>query len=119
MSRVLVLDYSTDATLGPATARWLPPGVDPQLWTMLDEQPLPSLAGFTHLVHSGSALSINDDPPFLDAVLSMVREAVELGRPQLGICYGHQLLARARSPAAGAGPSRGLRPQRGHGALCP
>ncbi len=95
MSRVLVLDYSTDAALGPATARWLPAAVPVQLWTMIQGQPLPSLDGFTHLVHSGSALSINDDAPFLAAAFERVQQAVARGVGQLGICYGHQLLARA------------------------
>jgi GMP synthase (glutamine-hydrolysing) len=62
---------------------------------MLDGLPLPPLEGFSHLVHTGSALSINDDPPFLTGALELVCRAVDLGMPQLGICYGHQLLARA------------------------
>jgi GMP synthase-like glutamine amidotransferase len=100
MTRALMLDYSTDRSLGPATARWLPAEVEVVTWTMLDGHPLPSLEGFTHLLHSGSALSINDDPPFLDAAMALVRRAVSLGLPQLGICYGHQLLARALSDRA-------------------
>jgi GMP synthase-like glutamine amidotransferase len=95
MSRVLLLDYSTDRSLWPATARWLPAGAPLQSWTMLDGRPLPKLEGVTHLVHTGSALSILDDPPFLGEVLALVRRAVDAGLPQLGICYGHQLLARA------------------------
>lgn len=95
MTRVLVLDYSTDRLLGPATARWLPEGTPRQTWTMLDQQPLPALEDFSHLVHTGSALCINDDPPFLSGALELVRQGVVRGLPQLGICYGHQLLARA------------------------
>jgi GMP synthase-like glutamine amidotransferase len=93
--RILVLDYSTDRSLGPATARWLPAGCEVHSWTMLDGEPLPALEGFTHLLHTGSALSINDDPPFLAGALALVRQAVDRGLPQLGICYGHQLLSRA------------------------
>ncbi len=95
MSRVLLLDYSTDRVLGPATARWLPTGTPLETWTMLDEQPLPPLDGVTHLLHTGSALSINDDHPFLPGVFALVRQAVERGLSQFGFCYGHQLLARA------------------------
>ncbi len=95
MPRVLLMDYSTDRTEGPATARWLPVGSDVHTWVMLDGVPVPGLVGFTHVIHTGSALSINDDHPFLEAAMSLVREGVAQGVPQLGICFGHQLLCRA------------------------
>ena len=95
MPRVLLMDYRTDRSEGPATARWFPDRAEIHEWAMLDHVPVPTLQGFTHVVHTGSALSINDDPPFLEAAMALVRRGVELGLPQLGICYGHQLLARA------------------------
>lgn len=95
MTRVLLLDYSTDRTEGPLTARWLPPDVDVTVWSQIDGGAPPAVVGFTHLLHTGSALSINADPPFLEAAMALVRDAARGGLAQLGICYGHQLLGRA------------------------
>ncbi|MFH1468076.1 MAG: type 1 glutamine amidotransferase [Pseudomonadota bacterium] len=95
MPRVLLLDYSTDRTEGPLTARWLPQGTPLVTWAQLDGGPLPPLGGVSHVIHTGSAHSINDDPPFVAGAMALVREAVARGIPQLGICYGHQLLCRA------------------------
>jgi GMP synthase-like glutamine amidotransferase len=114
---VLLLDYSTDRSLGPATARWLPPGTPLRRWSPLDGEPVPALGEHSHLLHTGSALSILDDPPFLEDALALARQAVAAGRPQLGICYGHQLLGRALGgrQAVGrcqGGPEIGWLPQR-------
>ncbi len=94
MPRVLVMDYSTDRSEGPATARWLPPGTEVHTWVILDHGPVPDVQDFSHVIHTGSALSINDDPPFVQDAMALVRAGVAAGLPQLGICYGHQLLAR-------------------------
>jgi GMP synthase (glutamine-hydrolysing) len=59
-------------------------------------EPVPAeLAGFTHLILSGSTWSILEDRPELRTAEALVRLAVDRGVPVLGICYGHQLLARA------------------------
>jgi GMP synthase (glutamine-hydrolysing) len=53
------------------------------------------MAGHTHLMLSGSTDSILKDTPPLEPAMRLVRDAVERGRPVLGICYGHQLVAKA------------------------
>lgn len=61
-------------------------------------QDLPSLQKlmqFDRLVLSGSATSVNEDGPWIDALLELIRGAVDRKLPLLGICYGHQMLARA------------------------
>jgi GMP synthase-like glutamine amidotransferase len=73
----------------------LPAGVECVTWTQVDGGAPPALDGFSHLLHSGSAWSINADPPFVEVAMERVREGVARGLAQLGICYGHQLLARA------------------------
>ncbi len=50
---------------------------------------------FTHVIHSGSALGINETMPFTARAVCFIKECVESGVPQMGICYGHQLICLA------------------------
>ena len=50
--------------------------------------------GFDRIIVSGSKTSM-EEAPWIDQLESFVRRAVESGKPLLGICYGHQILARA------------------------
>ncbi len=43
----------------------------------------------------GSKNSVNDDEPWIDALSEFVREQWRRQQPLAGICFGHQLLARA------------------------
>lgn len=91
--RILLIDYSTDRSEGAAVSRWLP--AETVHVHVPGEGPFPDPAGYSHVLHSGSAWSICSDAPFQDDAEALVRRAAELGRPQMGICYGHQMLARA------------------------
>lgn len=44
---------------------------------------------------TGSEYSITHDYPWLDPLLEYVRKVFDSGKPLLGICYSHQLIARA------------------------
>ena len=92
-----VIDYSVDGLSGGLISSWLnvPFSV---IKVTVDEQ-FPSLSpeDFCALIHSGSSLSIVDDSSFMDGAIAFIKHAVETGVPQMGICYGHQLLARAIS----------------------
>lgn len=50
--------------------------------------------GYTHLVLSGSEASAIDDHPWNEPLAAFIRQWMDTGRPLLGICYGHQFLAR-------------------------
>ena len=65
-----------------------------------DIQDLAEHTGFSHLILSGSEASTTVDQPWDPALERLVREFVDSGRPVLGICYGHQFLAKIL-----AGPS--------------
>ena len=55
----------------------------------------PPARGKGLLVLTGSEYSITKDFPWFDPLMDYVRDACERGRPLLGVCYGHQLIARA------------------------
>ena len=46
-------------------------------------------------VISGSRASVFEPSPWIADALNLVREIHQSGRPQVGICFGHQLLAKA------------------------
>lgn len=50
---------------------------------------------FTHIIHTGSALSINKEAPFTQKAMAYIKAAQEKGLWQMGICYGHQLVCKA------------------------
>lgn len=49
----------------------------------------------THLLISGSVASAMDDQPWDGPLTRLVHQFMEAGKPVLGICYGHQFLAKA------------------------
>lgn len=91
---VLILDYSVDRKSGDNIGRWFKEHLC--VLRIEPESPFPTLdpSLYSAVVHSGSALSITDSHPFLKGAREFVRSSA--GRvPQMGICYGHQLLAMA------------------------
>jgi len=77
----------------------------------LDLGGLDATEAFTHLILSGSEASTTVQQPWDADLERLVRAFVDSGRPVLGICYGHQFLAkilagpghvrRARTPEFG------------------
>ena len=92
------MDYSLDRMESAHVLRWLPPGVEVEIRKTADGDAVPGvgdIGSFDRVIHTGSALSIIDDPPFLEEAMELIRRAAGAGMPQFGICYGHQLLFRA------------------------
>lgn len=54
-----------------------------------------TVEGYTHLILSGSEASTTEAQPWDKPLAELVRRFVAAGRPVLGICYGHQFLAKA------------------------
>lgn len=65
----------------------------------------PPPAHIAGAVITGSAAMVTDGAAWVEATAAWLRNAVEAGRPILGICYGHQLLAHALGGAAGWNPN--------------
>jgi GMP synthase-like glutamine amidotransferase len=81
----------------------------------LDEgDALPDWRGFDAIVAMGGPMSANDEAelPWLATEKTLIREAVQDGRPFWGVCLGVQLLASALGARvyAGSSPEVGLLP---------
>jgi GMP synthase (glutamine-hydrolysing) len=93
--RTLILDNSVVPVFlreGSLTRRWIE---RPFQVCNAVRQPLPPHDSFDCLVLTGSEASVLDERPWMKREIDFVSRAVSDGKPVLGICFGHQLLARA------------------------
>jgi GMP synthase (glutamine-hydrolysing) len=93
--RILIADYSSDSSEAAAVRRWLPPEVNADHVYVPFADSLPDVGGYDGLVHTGSSYSICDEAPFDGWAEDAVRTAARAGIPQMGVCYGHQMICRA------------------------
>lgn len=93
--KVLILDYSLDAFETPLIESVIPKGITIQSIHVKKAEDIPDgilEEGATHIIHTGSTLSINEEAPFTQKAVQLVKDASEKQIWQMGICYGHQLL---------------------------
>jgi GMP synthase-like glutamine amidotransferase len=57
--------------------------------------PAPRPADFDGLLIMGSAAGVYEDHPWIGPLEDLVRASAAAGRPQAGVCFGHQLMAQA------------------------
>lgn len=97
---ILILDYSIDAFETPIIQSFIQRhfGYEVTALHITTEVSFPNNLiehDFTHVIHTGSTLSINDPTPFTKKAVAYIKALVEKGTWQFGICYGHQLMAFA------------------------
>lgn len=63
---------------------------------------LPDAATYRGVVVTGSPAMVSREEPWSERTADWLRDAVERGVPVLGVCYGHQLLAKALGGEVGA-----------------
>jgi GMP synthase-like glutamine amidotransferase len=67
--------------------------------------PAAAMADVAGLVVMGGPMSVHDDLPWLTEERTLLRAAVEVGRPVLGVCLGAQQLAAALGAPVMEGPA--------------
>ncbi len=66
------------------------------LFDTSDMASLPTrIADYSGLVLMGGPMSVNDELPWIDPVLTLIKQAMALDLPVLGHCLGGQLMAKA------------------------
>ena len=70
-------------------------GLDLRIYEATEGELPSSLDECDGWITSGSRRSSFEDEPWIHAVADLQRALAEARRPQVGICFGHQLLARA------------------------
>jgi GMP synthase-like glutamine amidotransferase len=93
-----VVIFRHAATEGPGYfATFLDEHCIPWQLIKIDEgEPLPtSIAGYSGVVLMGGPMSVNDNLPWIDPLLALIREAHQKDIPLLGHCLGGQLISKA------------------------
>lgn len=83
----------------PAMFEQLFRSIDPtlkfQVWRCLDGELPADIEAVDAWLTTGSKFGVNDGEPWIEALCGWVRELWAARKPLVGICFGHQLIARA------------------------
>jgi len=94
MPRILIIDYSRDRSEAGEVRRYLSEAIEADEVFVPFAADLPDVGCYAGLVHTGSSYSICEEAPFDDWAEEAVRTAAGMDIPQMGICYGHQMICR-------------------------
>lgn len=83
---------------GEVLRDWLARGLSEADFAVVDVvegAPLPEVEDFDGFVISGSDKGVYDDTPWMEPLRVFLRAARDAGKPLLGVCFGHQIMADA------------------------
>jgi len=78
---------------------------DTRVISVFRDEPLPDPGTMAAVIVTGSQTMVTDREPWSERTARWLLRAARSGRPILGICYGHQLLAHALGGVAGDNPA--------------
>lgn len=85
-------------SLSDMMARWLRPalpGAEFHPVEVAGGAPMPAPESFDGYVVTGSRAAAYDAEPWIDALSAFLRALRGAGRPMVGVCFGHQIMAQA------------------------
>lgn len=63
--------------------------------SLVKGEALPDPASLEALLYTGSPAGVYDDEPWMAPLMDFIRAGAQAKRPQVGICFGHQVMAQA------------------------
>ena len=69
-----------------------------------DQQPPPKLSDYAGVIITGSHAMVTDCEPWSERLLPYIKTMLQTKLPTLGVCYGHQLIAKALGGEIGLHP---------------
>jgi GMP synthase-like glutamine amidotransferase len=96
---VLIVDNAVHRFLFKPSWHWKAhlKGIETAIVNLPSGRSRPPLAGFSHVILTGSEASILEPKPWFETEAKLIRDAVDHGIPILGSCFGHQMLVYALS----------------------
>ena len=96
MKPILIVQHEADASAGHFERYLLREQLPHQTLRVFAREPMPrSAASYSGICSLGGSMSANDDLPWIDEELALMRDADRLGVPIIGHCLGGQLLAKS------------------------
>lgn len=96
MKPIVIVQHEADAGPGHFERYLLERHLPSEIVRVFAGEPIPRAAGgYAGICSLGGSMSVNDDLPWIDDELSLMRDADQRGVPIIGHCLGGQLLAKA------------------------
>ena len=96
MKPIVIVQHEADTGPGHFEAHLLRENRPYQMVRVYAGDPMPDrAASFAGICSLGGSMSANDDLPWIDAEIALLRDAEQHGVPIIGHCLGGQLLAKA------------------------